>query len=360
MNSLLYVAGGLSLIVAGALGWRFLRRRNGSVAALRGASSSPSGHKPGSASEAGTISHGAVTHRDFLAFALKVSPEALEGPPAAEFAPVIAAADEILEGIEARPEYIPRRPALLPQLLAAVNDEDASMRDISRIIGQDPALTGNLLRIANSSFYRASGNPVESIDRAAILVGTQGIRSIIATALLQPVMSTTSGAFSGFPETVWEYTLYSATAAETYAAQVEPADPFSARLLGLLDGLATIVVFRILRDQFAAWPELRPDAATVTHVLARHVSPTAQRIAQSWELPTAVREGLHATDGDAAAPLAHALEFGRNAAALIVLCKAGRVKEGAARATLLASNSRGMQVDRVWNRLIEAYVRPRR
>ena len=37
---------------------------------------------------------------------------------------------------------------------------------ISRIIAQDPALTGNLLRIANSAMYRLSGQPVESIDRA--------------------------------------------------------------------------------------------------------------------------------------------------------------------------------------------------
>jgi hypothetical protein len=99
-------------------------------------------------------------------------------------------------------------------------------------------------------------------------------------------MSTAGGAFSGFPELVWEYTLYSATAAETFAAQVDPADPFSARLLGLLDGLATIVVFRIVRDQFAMQPALSPDPRPPFRSCSRvTASSTAQRIAETGSCP---------------------------------------------------------------------------
>jgi HD-like signal output (HDOD) protein len=39
---------------------------------------------------------------------------------------------------------------LLPKLIQAVNDNQSSGRDIAALIGQDPALAGNLLRIANS------------------------------------------------------------------------------------------------------------------------------------------------------------------------------------------------------------------
>ena len=132
--------------------------------------------------------------RRFVAYALDDAPrEALSVPPDPEHAPVFQAVAQILERIEARPEYIPRRPSLLPKLLSTVNDPQAAMVEISRIIAQDPALTGNLLRIANSPMYRVSSQPVESIDRAVTLVGVQGIRSIIATALLQPVMTGGSG-----------------------------------------------------------------------------------------------------------------------------------------------------------------------
>ncbi len=126
--------------------------------------------------------------RRFVAYALDDAPrEALSRPPDPDHAPVFKAVQQILERIEARPEYIPRRPSLLPKLLATVNDNEATMAEMSRIIAQDPALTGNLLRIANSPIYRTNSLPVDSIDRAVTLVGVQGIRSIIATALLQPV-----------------------------------------------------------------------------------------------------------------------------------------------------------------------------
>ncbi|HYJ39866.1 MAG TPA: HDOD domain-containing protein, partial [Steroidobacteraceae bacterium] len=143
--------------------------------------------------------------RRLVAFALDDVPrEALSRTPDPEHAPVFKAVQQILERIEARPEYIPRRPSLLPKLMATVNDNEATMAEMSRIIAQDPALTGNLLRIANSPIYRTGSLPVDSIDRAVTLVGVQGIRSIIATALLQPVMTSGSSAFSKFPELVWE------------------------------------------------------------------------------------------------------------------------------------------------------------
>ena len=136
--------------------------------------------------------------RRLVAYALDDAPrESLSLPPNPEHAPVFQAVQQVLERIEARPEYIPRRPSLLPKLLATVNDNDATMAEMSRIIAQDPALTGNLLRIANSPAYRVSSLPIESIDRAVTMVGVRGIRAIIATALLQPVMSSNSGVSVG-------------------------------------------------------------------------------------------------------------------------------------------------------------------
>jgi len=77
--------------------------------------------------------------------------------------------------------------------MRTVNDPNASGSAIAAIIGQDPTLAGNLLRIANSAFYRVQSTPVESVDRAVAMVGTDGIRRIIAAALVQPVMSDGSG-----------------------------------------------------------------------------------------------------------------------------------------------------------------------
>jgi HD-like signal output (HDOD) protein len=301
--------------------------------------------------------------RRFVAFALDDAPrEALSKPPNPEHAPVFQAVQQILERIEAKPEYIPRRPALLPKLLAAVNDSDATMNEMSRIIAQDPALTGNLLRIANSPFYRAGSTPIESIERAVTLVGVQGIRSIIATALLQPLMAAGAGSYSKFPELVWEHTLYSATTAETHATQIENAEPFVSQLIGLLYGLSAIVVFRIVRDQFAAQPQLSPDPGSIARLLETWVAPTAGRIAASWELSQRVQYALEsqtlAAELQMENSLGRSLKFGRVTASVIILCRLGRLTEAEARAIVSSGENRRSKVDRLWERISAAYLKP--
>jgi hypothetical protein len=294
--------------------------------------------------------------RRFAAYALDDAPrEALSRPPDPDLAPVFQAVNQILDRIEARPEYIPRRPSLLPKLLATVNDSEASFTEMARIIAQDPALTGNLLRIANSPLYRVSSQPVESIERAVTLVGVRGIRSIIAVALLQPVMTSGSGSYSRFPELVWEHTLYSALAAESHATQIEKAEPFLAQLCGLLYGLSAIVVFRIVRDQFAAHPHLHGDPGSYARLLETWVAPTAGRIAVSWELSPRVQYALEsqtvAAELQMENSLGRSLRFGRVAASLIVLCRLGRLTEQQARAIIGSGEGHRAQIERLWDRL---------
>jgi HD-like signal output (HDOD) protein len=250
---------------------------------------------------------------------------------------------------------------LLPKLLATVNDAEASMNEIARIIAQDPALTGNLLRIANSPIYRVNNLPIESIDRAVTVVGVQGIRSIIATALLQPLMATGAGAFAKFPELVWEHTLYSAMSAETHATQVEGAEPFVAQLIGLLYGLSAIVVFRIVRDQFAAHPQLTPDPGSVARLLETWVAPTAGRIAANWELSQRVQYALEsqtlAAELQMENALGRSLKFGRVMGSIIVLCRLERLTEVEAKGIVVSGEARRPQIDRIWERLAAAHLR---
>ncbi|RXD63527.1 HDOD domain-containing protein, partial [Xanthomonas perforans] len=138
----------------------------------------------------------------------------LPGDPAQ--AEVLAAVAAALEQVDLRPQLLPRRPHLLPQLMRAVNDPDASGRGIAAIIAQDPALAANLLRIANSALYRPQGGPLESLERAVVHIGTEGVRQIVAAAVMQPVLSLDGGLYSRLPAAVWDYALRTATAAAAY------------------------------------------------------------------------------------------------------------------------------------------------
>jgi HD-like signal output (HDOD) protein len=257
--------------------------------------------------------------------------------------------------------YTPRRPALLPQLLEAVNDEEASLRSLARIVAQDLELTGELLRTANSAFYRVNDTPVENVERAAAILGTQGIRGIIAASLVQPLAATDEHGLGRFGELVWEHSLYCGSAAEAWAARTQQADPFTAHLLGLMHGLGAVAVMRVLTD-VAKHAHKTLDAVAAVSALETSAAISASRIAGNWGLSEKTREALEAQSLAAPVnehnPLAQALQFGLLLGSLTLLCKYEQRAPDSVLPQLAAAGFSGPNAERVWERMLRAYVQP--
>ena len=355
-NSSFYFAGLAVLLAAGVTTWLVRQRRARDTGIARVAARAPASAAvpvagPVASSEVEPI---AAPPFDILgewqAFALGMEPPAASHPPRGRHATASAAAAAILARIETQPRYIPRRPLLLPQLMRTVNDPNASGKAIADIIGKDPALAGNLLRIASSPFYRTRSEPVESIERAVVMLGTDGIRQIIAAALVQPVMGSSGGAFAAFPENAWGHALLAAAASAEHAKLVERDDAFAAQLLGLVHGLGSIVVVQVLRDQYARQPGLVPDPRVASALLDSWAAPTASRIAEGWKLSGRIGEALAQPPGGSGA-LGRSLHFGRRAAALAMLCRQGRLDAEEADQLVATLDPRADAVAGIWKRM---------
>lgn len=270
-------------------------------------------------------------------------------------AEVISATADVLQGASTEDRYTPRRPSLLPQLLRAVNDEDVSRRELVTIISKDPSLVGNLLKMANSSFYRVSAQAIESIDRAVVILGNDGIRSLIAAALTQPIFQIRGGDFPKFPEIAWEHTFRTASATVTHTAIVEKSDPFAAQLLGLVAGMAGIVVFRVALDQYEARPKLRPHPGVMASLLDTQSVPVAKRISVSWGLSDRIMAALDdqttAVAADRQTALGRSLTFGRLASALAVLYTHKSIDDVTAQISMPVAGMPATELGRLWTRL---------
>jgi len=245
-----------------------------------------------------------------------------------------ARAAAVLARITAQPERLPRRPHLLPALMRATGSGDASATAIAALVQQDPTLTGNVLRIANSAYYAVPGKPLESVPRAITRLGTEGMRRIVAASLMQPVTDGEHGAFAGSAAVIWEHSLIAAAAAAGYAREVDAGLATAAHIAALVHGLGSIVVVHAVRDEYARQPSLAPDPA-VPLALLDSAGATAARIAASWGLPSPTVLVLQATESSRD-PLARVLQLGRQAAAAEVLVQSGALDEQAAAATLAA------------------------
>jgi hypothetical protein len=265
-----------------------------------------------------------------------------------------AATGAALLDVATQQRYAPRRPNMLPKVLSASSDDSFSRRDLAALIAQDPSLVGNLLKIANSSYYRVTPEPVESVDRAVVLLGTDGIRSLVTTALMQPIFRIGGADFPRFPEVAWEHTFRSASASVPHNFLLEESDPYAAELLSLVMGLAGIVVFRVAMDQYAKSPRLRPDAGVVASLLNTHSATVARLIGASWELSEPTLAGLDGqTIGTTAYPtaLGRSLYYGRVVGALALLRINHIIDDETAKASIPPTKMPEAQLDRMWTRL---------
>jgi HD-like signal output (HDOD) protein len=282
------------------------------------------------------------------------------GEPLPEHEQIVATALAAIGNAATQGKYAPRRPNLLPQLMRVINDEESSRRELVALIARDPSLVGSLLNMANSSYYRVSASPVESIERAVVMLGSDGLRSLIATALVQPIFETSmAGAFPRFPQVVWEHALLSAHAAIPHAALVERADQFAAELLCLVTGLAEIVLFRAAMDHYAGSAKRKqqhqPAPVVMASLLASQSATFAWHIGAQWELSElmlgALEEQMVASEPTTA--LGRSLRFGRCAGALAVLRTNNKIDEATARQSLPEGGMSPAHLQCMWRRLLD-------
>jgi HD-like signal output (HDOD) protein len=345
------LAGAAGALVAGCLGWGLYRRPARAAAAPEGSGSRRRAQPQEAAlAEPSKGNAGEVLQAGLHALAL------LQGTGSAR---TTGAQDDALlgavaAGLEAQDwstRHLPRRPQLLPQLIQTVNDSDASARSMASIIGQDAVLTGNLLRIANSPVYRLQAKPVDSLQRAVTLVGTDGIRQIISAVLVQPVMQLHSEAFPQFGSVVWEHALLASRAAADHARLVTHEDGFAAQWMGLTQGLGAALVMRHLMDA-AHQQAVVPSPTVASALLDAWTLPVASRIAAAWELPPSVHEALLREADATGGGLAASLCFARAAASASLLCRHGRISQ--AQALALLEQLQGTQAHAlqwIWRRL---------
>jgi HD-like signal output (HDOD) protein len=259
---------------------------------------------------------------------------------------VLAAAKRAVPDVVNEPRYFPRRPTLLPKLLRAINAQDSNRAEIVRLILQDPVLAGNVLKRANSVFYRQSSMAVESVDRAVVILGNEGLRAPVATAVMQPVFRLPKGFFDQFAPLTWELAQRTALAAETHARLHRTGDTFVAHLLGLLEGLGRIVLFRLTHECYRAQTNSMPRAEVFIRLMMDHGAEVARSVAAAWEMSPTFLEAIDAqiahTPPSAMPPLARTLYFADLSGQLALLVRHGKLDADQAKALL---HAQGMDAD---------------
>jgi HD-like signal output (HDOD) protein len=254
----------------------------------------------------------------------------LAGPPGADVLPsteklILDEFARLVEAPQSASDLVPRVPAVIPQLLRSLRDDSMSGADLSRQLAQDVVLVAEVIREANSPFYRASA-PVKNIEGAIMLLGQNGMRMLLARVAFRPIISLQSGHFAHqVAPQVWRQSEACALAASLLAPAMR-INPFEAYLAGLLHNVGLIVAFRLI-DQIYAGAAL-PQCEQFSFALQTDARRLSARIAALWEFPDTVSDAIARAGTPGAPPLAQLLAKAERMAMLRMLVDAGSFAAG--------------------------------
>ncbi len=191
---------------------------------------------------------------------------------------------------------VPRVPAVIPQLLRSLRDENMSAGELSRQIAHDVVLVAEVIHEANSPFYRPA-KPIHSLENAVLVLGQNGLRLMIAKVAFRPIINMQAGHFTKqVAPQVWAQAELCADACNLLGNEYK-ADPFESFLAGLMQNVGMIVAFRIIDRGYTG--RYLPDSDAYCVAFTKAVRLLSSRIARAWEFPSNVIDVIeHLGDHD--------------------------------------------------------------
>ena len=199
--------------------------------------------------------------------------------------------------IEAKISKLPSLPTVVAELIRVINHPNSSANDAERLLANDVSLSGQILKLANSSYY---GIPqtIASVRNAVVLLGFNTIKSLILS----------SGIISQFPSNdphslfnkkiFWYHSVEVAIIAKSLVTKLNlKLDNDTMFTAGLLHDIGKLVleklypieypeVLRKINEEYTPWQMAEGDTIELEHPL------TGSVLLETWGVPIAVRDPI--------------------------------------------------------------------
>jgi HD-like signal output (HDOD) protein len=188
---------------------------------------------------------------------------------------------------------LPTIPTVLAKILQLVDRESASGKELVDVIEHDQALTGKMLRLANSAFFGQSRR-VATIPRAVVLLGFSTVRNLALGVKVWDSLST--GIARPRLEELWGHAVAVAVATKVLSARLRAGDPDEGFTAGLLHDVGRLVLAMKFREHYwdavdAAGEDVSPDAVETNAFGIDHAE-VGGWLLEAWSLPAAIVDAV--------------------------------------------------------------------
>ena len=187
---------------------------------------------------------------------------------------------------------LPAFPSVAMKLQLALHDRNTRIADLEAMIVGDQALASQILRVANSSFYRGL-KTIPTIQKALIRLGVRQVATLALAVSQHSLYRVQDPRLDRYMERLWQHAFASALGSQWLAQHCgyrEQAD--TAFLAGLLHNIGQLVILQVI-DELYAGRDLRgkelPEALLLEVLDSNMHNAQGYLLMKRWNLPEEYR-----------------------------------------------------------------------
>jgi HD-like signal output (HDOD) protein len=175
---------------------------------------------------------------------------------------------------------LPTLPEVALRIRDSIEDDDATVQGVAKLIATDPVLSGRIVQVANSALYRGAKS-IENVHMAVGRLGLSNVRNIVTSLVMRQIFQATHPVTDKYLRALWELSLNVASISFVLASSFTKLDPNTAMLAGLIHAVGMPPILLRAEDE----PGLLEDKPTLDALLFQLYPPIGAAILASWQFP---------------------------------------------------------------------------
>jgi len=209
---------------------------------------------------------------------------------------------------------------LVPQVVIEIQNRlsqmNVNLHEIAQMIETDPGITLKVLRVANSTYYGASGT-TSTIMQACVRLGLKGLSEVVILAGTEKVLSGKLPGYGYDAGELWRHSLAVAYGSKILAQMRDPSLSSAAYTAGLIHDIGRIILDPYIGEQkktIEDYMEKKQKTfldAEIEHFNFSHAE-VASEVCEAWKFPELMSKAINwhhnpaGSDGD---PLSYILHL---------------------------------------------------
>ncbi|MDD5091260.1 MAG: HDOD domain-containing protein [Candidatus Wallbacteria bacterium] len=200
-----------------------------------------------------------------------------------------------------RIEKLPTLPAVLMKVIETAENENSTAADLNKIISRDQALTGQILKLANSAYY---GFPrsITKITEAVVIMGFKTVKGLCLSATVCSMFKSDEKVGNFSPRELWRHSVAVGICAEVIAKRIRSKMVEELFTLGILHDMGILMVMEFLKEDFVTIQtktelEQRRLSEVEKEIIGMDHGLIGKSLSQKWKIPKLIGDviGFHHT-----------------------------------------------------------------